>query len=107
MLRELDELNQEQAAQNGARLSIGVGLHYGEAFLGYIGSKDRHEYSAIGDTVNATARLEGLSKGSGYPVIVSATVRALLPEVRDFVDLGKHAVKGRSDIDIFGWKQAT
>ena len=107
MLRELDELNQEQAAQNGARLSIGVGLHYGEAFLGYIGSKDRHEYSAIGDTVNATARLEGLSKGSGYPVIVSATVRALLPEVEDFVDLGKRAVKGRSDIDIFGWKQAT
>ena len=106
MLTELEALNQEQRERKGPQLAIGIGLHFGNAFLGYVGSADRHEYSAIGDTVNSAARLEGLSKDSGYPVIVSDTVRALLPSVWGFTALGKQAVKGRAPIDIFGWKPA-
>ena len=104
MLVELEALNQEQRERGGPQLAIGIGLHYGPAFLGYVGSKDRNEYSAIGDTVNTSARLEGLTKDSGYPIIVSDTVRALLPDVPGFIELGKQAVKGRAAIEIFGWR---
>ena len=104
MLVKLEELNKIWVSENIQEINIGIGLHYGPAYLGYIGSKDRHEYSAIGDSVNLTARLEGLSKGSGFPIIVSHTVCHLLPQVSGFVDLGSKAVKGRSDIDVYGWK---
>jgi len=104
MLIKLQELNGEWEKENHQKLSIGIGLNYGPAFLGYIGSKDRHEYSAIGDAVNLAARLEGLTKGSGYPIMVSSTVLDSLPQVTGFTDLGKQAVKGRSDAHVFGWK---
>lgn len=104
MLIKLEELNGEWEKENHQKLSIGIGLNYGPAFLGYIGSKDRHEYSAIGDAVNLAARLEGLTKGSGYPIMVSSTVLDSLPQVTGFTDLGKQAVKGRSDAHVFGWK---
>ena len=104
MLIKLGELNAEWIKENNEPISIGIGLHYGPAYLGYIGSKDRHEYSAIGDSVNLAARLEGLTKGSGYPVMVSSTVLDLLPHIPGFVDLGSKAVKGRSDVHVFGWE---
>jgi class 3 adenylate cyclase len=41
---------------------LGVGVHYGEAILGTLGSPDRLEYTAIGDTVNFSSRLCSLAK---------------------------------------------
>lgn len=41
---------------------LGVGVHYGEAILGALGSPDRMEYTAIGDTVNFSSRLCSLAK---------------------------------------------
>ncbi len=42
---------------------IGVGVHYGEAILGNLGSMERQEYTAIGDTVNFASRLCSVAKG--------------------------------------------
>ena len=41
-----------------AKLSFGVGIHYGDAVLGLIGTEKRLEYTAIGDCVNTTKRLQ-------------------------------------------------
>lgn len=51
-------LNKELKAAGFNEVHIGIGLHTGEATIGYIGSEKRSEYTAIGDTVNLAARLE-------------------------------------------------
>jgi class 3 adenylate cyclase/CHASE2 domain-containing sensor protein len=104
MLIELEAFNREQDAAQGPRIAIGIGLHYGPALIGYIGAKSRHEYSAIGDTVNTASRLEGLTKEAGYPIVLSPAVRERLPEIPGITSLGEHPLKGRAPIQIFGWK---
>ncbi|HEX9918597.1 MAG TPA: adenylate/guanylate cyclase domain-containing protein, partial [Pyrinomonadaceae bacterium] len=60
-------------------ISIGVGLHTGEATVGYIGSERRTEYTAIGDTVNLASRLESNSLG-GQILLSEATLKAISQE---------------------------
>ena len=57
MLHELDALNADWRASGRPELQIGIGLNYGEAFAGNIGSERRLEYTIIGDTVNTAKRV--------------------------------------------------
>ena len=102
MLHELAALNRELLAEGRTPLAIGIGLHCGEAVVGPIGSPERHAYTAIGDTVNTAARLEGLCKDLGYPVLCSAAVVQALGRPELLVPLGSQPLKGRSPIDVFG-----
>src|SRR5262249_24488659 len=55
----------------GVAIRCGVGINSGEAIVGSLGSRQRNEYTAIGDPVNLAARLESVTKDYGLPIIVS------------------------------------
>jgi adenylate cyclase len=57
MIHELEKLNTTWRAAGRPELQIGVGLNFGEAFAGNIGSERRLEFTVIGDTVNTAKRL--------------------------------------------------
>jgi adenylate cyclase len=57
MMHELAKLNAHWRAAGRPELQIGIGLNYGEAFAGNIGSVRRLEYTIIGDTVNTAKRV--------------------------------------------------
>jgi adenylate cyclase len=75
MQRRVISINEELRAEGFNEIGIGIGLHTGEAVVGYIGSERRSEYTAIGDTVNTASRLESNSKG-GQILMSDATARA-------------------------------
>jgi adenylate cyclase len=105
MHHALATFNAEQQRLGGPCLRMGVGLHWGDSYVGYVGARSRHAYSAIGDTVNTAARLEGLCKTSGWPVVLSeAVLQTLEPAWRQRVQpLGEQALKGRSPVAAHGW----
>ncbi len=75
MQRGVVKLNAELKADGFPEISAGIGLHTGIATIGYIGSEQRSEYTAIGDTVNLASRLESNALG-GQILISEATGKA-------------------------------
>ena len=77
MLEKVERLNEELAAELPDPLTIGIGIHTGEAIVGRMGPPKTPLLSALGDTVNTAARLESASKDLPGPVVVScATIDA-------------------------------
>ena len=93
MSSALEEMRGE-LGELGAGLEIGIGIHSGSAVVGFIGSNDRLDYTAIGDTVNLASRVEGLTKGIARVLVTEAT-RDAAGDLFDWRDCGLHPVKGR------------
>ena len=77
MFQAVDNLNDRLASELKTPLAIGIGIHTGEAIVGRMGPPKTPILSAVGDSVNAAARLESATKELGAPLVVSAeTLRA-------------------------------
>ncbi len=86
-----------EEAGMGRGFAIGIGLNSGPVMSGQVGSKRRIEYTAIGDTTNTAARLEGMTKGSGHQLYVADSTRlALEGEDTDLELVGELEVRGRT-----------
>lgn len=76
MLARLDELNKRYAHDLPEPLRMGLGIHCGEVIVGSMGPPTAQAFTAIGDAVNVTARLEALTKDFGCALVVSEEAAA-------------------------------
>jgi adenylate cyclase len=102
MLEAVVQLNERRIRRGDPPFVIGIGLNTGPVTAGGLGSADRLHYTIIGDTVNTTARLEGITRqfgDEGSIVISQHTLFALRERRHDFQmeSLGVHNVKGKEE----------
>ena len=78
MIAALARWNDERETRGEAPLAIGIGLNYGPAVLGDVGSEHSLSFTVIGDTVNTASRLQGLTRTLATPLVVGdALVNAI------------------------------
>ena len=99
MLAALRAWNGERLARGEAEVLVGVGLSAGPLMLGTIGGMDRLDNGVIGDAVNRSARLEGLTKRYGTVMIADEHVVGRLkhPGAVALRALDRVVLKGRSE----------
>ncbi len=76
------------------RLTFGVGVHTGEAIVGNIGSPDRLDYTAVGDSVNLAKRLQ--ETAGPMQILLSEDTYQLVRDYVEVRELEPIRVKGRS-----------
>jgi adenylate cyclase len=97
MLDRLEGFNQSLRDENlHDGFKMGIGLNSGPVMSGNVGSERRLEYTALGDTTNTAARLEGMTKGTPHQLFVADSTRAALTRpADDLVEVGEFEVRGR------------
>jgi adenylate cyclase len=95
MRRELKAFNAERRAKGKFEIQTGIGLGYGEAISGNIGSDQRMDYTVIGDAVNLSSRLEALTKDYEQKILIGESVYEDVKHLFSCVQLAEVKVKGK------------
>ncbi len=85
ILAEVDRFRPYMQSMYGLGFEVGVGLHYGPAVIGTVGSARHEKLTAIGETVNVANRVEAANKESDTHMLVSDS---LYEVVKDHVEIG-------------------
>ena len=77
------------------KISVGIGIHTGEAVVGSMGTDAYKEYTAVGDTVNTASRLQSEAKNE---VVISETTKNSLRDKRiRCMSIGALSLKGKTE----------
>ncbi len=93
--RELAKMNNRRKTWKDHVLEVGIGISAGGAVLGSIGSQDRMDYTAIGDTVNLASRLCGIA-ASGQIMVTEEIIQMLDGKFQSRSE-GKLPIKGKQN----------
>ena len=103
MLAIMKSWNEERAGDGKAPLGVGIGVNYGPAVVGDIGSDRYMDFTVIGDTVNVASRLERLTRSIDTDLIISQTLADRVRDegddpnsgLPDLMPYGEHPIDGR------------
>lgn len=102
MKQSLIKLNEGWKSRGIKELAFGIGINYGEAIVGEMGSTEKVEFTAIGDAVNLASRLEGLTKKYHLDLLLGETVAPLVKEKFILRTVDYVVVKGKTKaVDVF------
>lgn len=112
MVRELWRWNRKREVEGRAEIRVGIGLHYGPAVFGDIGSERTLAFTVVGDTVNIASRLQAMSRSIGAELVVSEEVLeqigqqdvAIGSHRAELVDAGDQVLRGRArPVRVWTW----
>ena len=96
MQKECEVLNAKFSARGWPTIKIGVGVNSGTVRVGDMGSQVRRAYTAMGDAVNVSSRLEGRTKYYGVGILVGEATREVVKDVV-FREVDRIKVKGKDE----------
>jgi adenylate cyclase len=96
MQAELDQLRAQMLERGWPDIRIGVGVNTGSMSVGDMGSKLRKAYTVMGDAVNLSSRLEGLTRVYGVGILVGPNTRQVVKDVV-FREIDRVRVKGKDE----------
>ncbi len=94
MHEAVKKLMEKRSSENLPTFEIGIGINTGTAVFAHVGSENRMDYTVIGDTINAAARLEKHAKGG--EIIIGEKTRNHLIQSLHVGNRAKLEVKNRS-----------
>ena len=97
MQLDMKKLREELGQRGLPPIAMRVGIHTGPAIVGNLGASDRFDYTAIGDSVNLAARLEGANKFYGTEILVSNATVKLIGDALPLRQVDLVIVKGKSE----------
>ena len=97
MRERLVHFNRARQATSQPKINIGIGLSSGEVVSGNIGSHRKMEYTVIGDGVNLSSRLEGVTKQYGCDIVMSEHTYERCRELVWVRELDLTRVKGKTE----------
>lgn len=101
-LRRIQELNKKWHKEGKPHLETRIGLHFGHAIVGNLGSTERLNYTALGDDINIANRLEGTNKIYHTHILVSETVHQVIKNKFILRKVDKVSVRGKMAVsDIY------
>ncbi|MFN7904478.1 MAG: adenylate/guanylate cyclase domain-containing protein [Pseudobdellovibrionaceae bacterium] len=95
MREKLELLNLTLKNDYGVELKMGMGLNYGEAVVGTLGSDERMEFTSIGDAVNMAARVESLTKEFSCDFLVTQEFLNYLGQSEGFTFVTEQSLRGK------------
>lgn len=76
----LERLNQFELKDLGNQFDIGIGLHYGKAYLGHMGHPKHRQFAVIGDPINTASRIQSETKEVEAKILASENFIEKLPD---------------------------
>lgn len=102
MMDSLVVLNRELTAEGFYKshkvnlIDVSIGLNTGVCVVGNMGSDLRFDYSALGDAVNVSARIQSFAGNYGFPILIGEDTEAKVADKFAFLEVDYMAVKGRA-----------